>query len=84
MLEPVPEHQSQTPANKAAIEILLSKVPLLQSLSEEERGRIAGVLVAGEAAPNVPIVSEGEAGDAMYFVREGEAAAIVDGRECMR
>ena len=82
--EPVPEHQSQTPANKAAIEILLSKVPLLQSLSEEERGRIAGVLVAGEAAPNVPIVSEGEAGDAMYFVREGEAAAIVDGRECMR
>ena len=57
--------------------LLLSKMPLLQTLDESERGRIAEVLEAQQIEPGQPIVTVGEAGDAMYFLEAGEALAEV-------
>ena len=64
--------------------LLLSKMPLLQTLDESERGRIAEVLEAQQIEPGQPIVTVGEAGDAMYFLEAGEAVAEVQGEVVKR
>ena len=64
--------------------LLLSKMPLLQTLDESERGKIAEVLEAQQIEPGQPIVTMGEAGDAMYFLEAGEAVAEVQGEVVKR
>ena len=54
---------------------MLSTVPLLQELEEQERAKIADVLEAEEFASGLPIITEGERGDAMFFIETGEAVA---------
>ena len=60
---------------EAAVQEFLSSVPLLQGLDEAERAKIAEVLEAVEVNDEMPIVTEGEEGDAMYFLEDGQAAA---------
>jgi CRP-like cAMP-binding protein len=56
---------------------MLQRVPLLQSLTEDERRKIASCLNAIEFQDGDSIVTEGEAGDAMYILQTGEAQAFV-------
>ena len=58
---------------------MLQKVPLLQSLAGAERQKIAACLVAIEFDEGEAIVTEGEAGDAMYILESGTAQAFVQG-----
>ena len=69
---------------EAAVQLLLSKVPLLQALNEQERASIADMLEGEEFAANIPIVTVGEEGDAMYFLEEGEATVEINGAVVMR
>jgi CRP-like cAMP-binding protein len=59
---------------------MLQKVPLLQPLSDAERQKIAGCLIAIEFDDGEAIVSEGEAGDSMYILQSGSAQALVRGQ----
>ena len=69
---------------EAAVQLLLSKMPLLQALDETERGKIAEVLEGEQIEAGHPIVTVGEVGDAMYFLEEGEAVAEVKGEVVKR
>ncbi len=69
---------------EAAVQLLLSKVPLLQNLDEKERARVADVLEGEEVEPNMPIVVAGDPGEYMYFLEKGEAKADVKGEVVMR
>jgi hypothetical protein len=69
---------------EAAVQLLLSKVPLLQSLDETERARVADVLEGEEIEPNHPIVVTGDPGEHMYFLEKGDAVAEVKGAVVMR
>jgi len=62
---------------------MLQKVPLLRSLTDEERKKIAIRLKVIEFEDGDEIVTEGEAGDAMYIVQSGEAQAFVQGNVVM-
>ena len=66
------------------MQLLLSKVPLLQNLDEKERARVADVLEGEEVEPNMPIVLVGDPGEYMYFLEMGEAKAEVKGEVVMR
>ena len=70
--------------DEAAVQLLLSKVPLLQNLDEKERARVADVLEGEEIEPNHPIVVAGEPGEHMYFLEKGDAVAEVKGETVMR
>jgi cAMP-dependent protein kinase regulator len=62
---------------------MLQKVPLLQSLTDDERQKVAGCLNAIEFEDGDAIITEGEAGDAMYILQSGEAQAFVQGTNVM-
>ena len=62
---------------------MLQKVPLLRSLTDAERKKIASRLKVIEFEDGDAIVTEGEAGDAMYIVQSGEAQAFVQGNVVM-
>ena len=64
---------------EAAVQLFLNTVPLLQHLDEDQRAEIADVMGAEEFDPNVPIVQEGEPGEAVFFLEEGDAEAEVKG-----
>eukprot|EP01043_Picozoa_sp_COSAG02_P055003 COSAG02_NODE_6313_length_3659_cov_122.161798_6_plen_238_part_01 len=70
--------------DEAAVQLLLSKVPLLQNLDEKERARVADVLEGEEIEPNHPIVVAGDPGEHMYFLEKGDAVAEVKGETVMR
>ena len=63
--------------SEAAVQNLLSSVPILQELSETERADIASSLDAEEFRDQAAIMYEGVEGDAMYFLEEGEAVAKI-------
>jgi hypothetical protein len=54
---------------------LMQKVPLLRSLTEEERIKVAALLKPLEFEDGDRIVTQGEEGDSMYFVESGEVRA---------
>ena len=58
---------------------LLSSVPLLTHLSPSELSAVADVVTAEEYDAEAAIVTEGESGEAMFFLEEGEARAYVNG-----
>lgn len=64
---------------EAAVQLFLQSVPVLQTMSEEAKATLAGCLEAAEAGRGEAIVTQGEQGDAMYFVEEGEAEAEIEG-----
>jgi len=60
-------------------EALLEKVPLLTSLSEYERMNLADALLSQTHAAGTVIVRQGDAGDGMYFVEDGEVDVTMVG-----
>ena len=66
-----------------SIQKLLASVPLLQSLTVEEREEVAKALGYEAYDYDEPIVKQGEDGDHMYFLEEGQAQADVDGAVVM-
>lgn len=54
-------------------EEFLITVPLLSSLSPEERSKIADALVSWTVEDGEIVIEEGQMGDAFFFIEEGEA-----------
>lgn len=54
-------------------EEFLATVPLLSSLSPEERSKIADALMSWSVEDGDAVIEEGQMGDMFYFVEEGEA-----------
>jgi len=57
-------------------EEFLGSVPVLKSLSPEERSKIADVLGSRVYEDGEDVIVEGEMGDTFYLVEEGEAVAL--------
>ena len=57
---------------------MLKRVPLFHGLSEAEIAKIARVLKPYLALPGQAIVSQGETGNAMYFIASGDVAVILE------
>ena len=70
--------------SEAALQLMLSKVPLLSHMGEKDRSKFAEVLEAEEFEPGSTIITEGDAGRSMFFMDEGEAVAEINGQEVMR
>ena len=66
-----------------SIQQVLTSVPLLQSLDDAEREEIAKALGYEAYAYDEAIVEQGDDGDHMYFLEEGQAQADVDGTVVM-
>jgi cAMP-dependent protein kinase regulator len=62
-------------ARRTMYEEFLRSVPVLRSLSHEERSKIADVLGSRVYEDGEEVVVEGEIGDTFYLVEEGEAVA---------
>eukprot|EP01051_Picozoa_sp_SAG22_P004176 SAG22_NODE_217_length_14910_cov_65.532978_6_plen_2053_part_00 len=58
---------------------MLQKVPLLRSLTDDERTDIAKHVKTIEVEDGDAVVAQGDAGDAMYIIQSGAAKAFVDG-----
>lgn len=59
----------------------LSEVDLLKSLHPSERSKIADALESRSYSPNEVVISQGDTGDAFYFVEQGEADIIKNGEK---
>ncbi|KAG8830919.1 hypothetical protein FRC17_004069 [Serendipita sp. 399] len=62
-------------------EAFLSTVPLLSSLSPEERSKIADALMSRTIEDGDAVVTQGEMGDTFYFVEEGQATVSKRGED---
>ncbi|OBT69115.1 hypothetical protein VE03_01875 [Pseudogymnoascus sp. 23342-1-I1] len=60
-------------------EKFLAEVPLLSSLNDYERSKIADALESCKYAAGTKIISEGDAGEAFYLLEDGEASAYKKG-----
>jgi CRP-like cAMP-binding protein len=59
----------------------LGTVDLLKPLEEEERGKVADAMVEKKFADGEEIMTQGDEGDALYFLEKGEATVIKDGEK---
>ena len=57
----------------------LRTVDLLKPLEEEERGKVADAMVEKTFSAGEEIMTQGDEGDALYFLEKGEALVIKDG-----
>lgn len=57
-------------------ESFLSKVEILQELDSYERHKLSDVLLAEVFDRGDLIIRQGEPGDKLYFIEEGEAEAV--------
>ena len=57
----------------------LRTVDLLKPLEEEERGKVADAMVEKTFSSGEEIMTQGDEGDALYFLEKGEALVIKDG-----
>ena len=73
------EARGQTAVSQQGKLELLSMVPALKPLSEEERKVLARGMEAVSYEPSELIVTEGEAADCMWILQSGTAAADVQG-----
>ncbi len=84
-LEDDREKRSRTLARRPSLDLglqltqMLKRVPLFHGLSEAEIGKIARVLRPYLALPGQAIVSQGEKGDAMYFIASGDVVVMLEG-----
>ncbi|KAL5348763.1 hypothetical protein ACLOAV_006183 [Pseudogymnoascus australis] len=62
-------------------EKFLAEVPLLSSLNDYERSKIADALESCKYPAGKKIISEGDAGEAFYLLEDGEASAYKKGVE---
>ncbi|KFY59740.1 hypothetical protein V496_05556 [Pseudogymnoascus sp. VKM F-4515 (FW-2607)] len=62
-------------------EKFLAEVPLLSSLNDYERSKIADALESCKYPAGTKIISEGDAGEAFYLLEDGEASAYKKGVE---
>ncbi|KFY35013.1 hypothetical protein V495_08075, partial [Pseudogymnoascus sp. VKM F-4514 (FW-929)] len=62
-------------------EKFLAEVPLLSSLNDYERSKIADALESCKFAKGETIIKEGDAGEAFYLLEDGEASAYKKGVE---
>ncbi|GMM31956.1 cAMP-dependent protein kinase regulatory subunit [Martiniozyma asiatica (nom. inval.)] len=68
-----------TSKKRAMYENFLREVPVLQSLSNYERSKLADALTRESYQKGQNVVTEGEAGENFYFIENGEADVIKDG-----
>ena len=66
-------------ADRQARKELLRNVDLLKPLEEEERGKVADALIEKKFSDGEDIMTQGDEGDALYFLEKGEAVVIKDG-----
>lgn len=59
----------------------LRTVDLLKPLEDEERGKVADAMVEKKFVDGEEIMSQGDEGDALYFLEKGEAMVIKDGEK---
>lgn len=59
-------------------EAFLSKVELLKELDSYERNSLSDVLTSETYQPGQEVIRQGELGDKLYFVEEGEAVTIIN------
>jgi len=64
-------------------EEFLAKVPLLQTMSVQDRSLLLDVMRSEAVADGQEIVKQGEAGKRFFIVEEGEAVATKDGAQVM-
>jgi CPA1 family monovalent cation:H+ antiporter len=60
---------------------MIRRVPLFESLTDEQRHLIAGLLQPRFAVPNEVLVRKGERGKEMFFIAAGSVKVTVGGRE---
>ena len=65
-------------------EEFLNTVPMLQAMKPFERKRLAPFLNQVQFQPGAIIMREGDAADAMYFVRQGSAEASMASKGALR
>ena len=65
-------------------EEFLNTVPMLQAMKPFERKRLAPFLIQVQFQPGAVIMREGDAADAMYFVRQGSAEASMASKGALR
>jgi len=61
---------------RRSYEAFLASVPLLESLNDAERAKLADVLQPREFADGEVVVREGDVGNEFFIVEEGEAVAL--------
>lgn len=67
--------------NEAAVsqvEIFINSVPILSPLSKEEKLRLVDAFEEKVYEKGQPVITQGEAGDFFYIIKDGEAAVYVD------
>lgn len=64
-------------------EAFLSSVPILTSLENSERSKVADAIKVKTFPAGANIVNQDESGDAFYIIEEGEATAIKNGETVM-
>ena len=72
------EYGSQTDANVVEKAIAFRKIPLFNDLRVQEIMAIAGKSFVREFAKGEVVIREGDPGDALYLIMEGEMAVIKD------
>jgi len=71
----VPAVSAVRPATMADFERLVSHLPELAVLDERRRGEFIARARVSQVEPGATVVSQGEAGDAAYFVLDGQLVA---------
>ena len=69
--------EAASPSPRTALRSLLMNVPMMQHLNEDELSGVIESVDVEEFNPHVAIVTEGEPGEAMYFLAGGGAEASV-------
>ncbi len=64
--------------------LMLSSVPLLESLDPTDLERMASVLRPAHFENGAEVITQAEIGDKLYFVEDGAAVAEIDGTVVMR
>ncbi|WP_281885265.1 Npt1/Npt2 family nucleotide transporter [Paenibacillus sp. YYML68] len=60
---------------------LLKQTPLFRELTVKDRARIAERLVPVQYEPGATLVEQGEVGECLYLITDGETAIVRDGRQ---
>lgn len=68
-----------TAKRRTMYEAFLQEIPVLLPLSVYERSKLADALKTELYAPGEVIVTQGDSGDAFYFIESGEVAITKDG-----
>lgn len=62
------------------VELFLNSVPILAPLSRDDKMRLVDALEEKSIKPGDRVITEGEAGDKFYIIKDGEAVVRARGR----